>query len=590
MMCGACACAHAAHNGTQVMSNKYRKSPHLKLIAIAEDEATREFTAVIEFRDIDGQIRRIEQPKSSLRKINELREALEDAGADISSNGRGNDAEIQALFIAAGTAHRWKYAASVGWYDGHRAFVLHDHIVGTPRGKAVILPPRIRSDHRRFELGSRGRHKDWITSVAEPARYSSCTVLGICMALAAPLVDLLDFHSFGILLSGPSKAGKSTALVVAGSVIGFAREKDLPNFRTTDTALGELPASFNDMMVPLNELGLLKGSATTRYERIRDWAYGFAEGRGTMYSRFVTHDNENFDHKWRALGFGTGEETFDEISLAAGETRAMGEAVRWIDLRATQRNAADIFDRCPESVAPDCRIKWSERQCKALRRAVAVNHGVAFEHFIKRLIKRRRKISASTQPLIDEFVDAVVNKADEPAVRHLANCFGLIRAGGILGVQFGTLPYSEKFVDRCIRRCYRAARRSLRTETELLRSGQRQLRAKLKSSNMLKAAGTKPRRADAFKTADGYINDSGGVPTATVRAERFKGWFDDPRQPALVLRWLHAKKALATKSTLPIKSGNAIVWAESQPEWPDGHRPRSVVIELSAGLLDLAEV
>ena len=309
-----------------------------------------------------------------------------------------------------------------------------------------------------------------------------------------------------------------------------------------------------------------------------------------MYSKFVTHDDGNFDHKWRALGFGTGEETFDEISLAAGETRAMGEAVRWIDLRATRRGAADIFDRCPESIATDDRIKWSRQQCKNLRRAVAGNHGVAFEHFIKRVIKRRRRISAFVQPLIDEFVNDVVNKTDEAPVYHLASCFGLIRAGGILGVRFGTLPYSEKFVDRCIMRCYRAARRSLRTETELLRSGLGQLRAKLKSSNMLKAAGKKQRRADAFKTADGYMDDSGAVPTATIRAEKFKGWFDDPRHPALVLRWLHAKKALPTKPSLPTKSGNAIVWAESQPEWPDGCRPRSVVIELSAGLLDQAGV
>ena len=389
---------------------------------------------------------------------------------------------------------------------------------------------------------------------------------------------------------GTSKAGKSTALVVAGSVIGFAREKDLPNFRTTDTALGELPASFNDMVVPLNELGLLKGSATSRHERTRDWAYGFAEGRGTMYSKFVTHDNGTFDHKWRALGFGTGEETFDEISLAAGETRAMGEAVRWIDLRATRHGAADIFDRCPESIAPDHRIKWSRRQCKNLRRAVADNHGVAFEHFLKGIIKHRQKISALTQPLIDEFVNVAVSKADGPAVHHLASCFGLIRAGGILGVRFGTLPYSEKFVDRCIMRCYRAAKRSLRTETELLRLGLRRLRAKLKSSKMDKAARKKQRRADAFKTADGYIDDSGTVPTATVRAEKFKGWFDDPRQPALVLRWLQSKKAIPSMPALPAKSGNAIVWAESQPEWPDGCRRRSVVIELTAEVLETTRV
>jgi hypothetical protein len=168
-----------------------------------------------------------------------------------------------------------------------------------------------------------------------------------------------------------------------------------------------------------------------------------------------------------------------------------------------------------------------------LRQGAADNHGVAFDHFIKRVIKRRRKISALVKPLINKFIKAAVDHADEPAGHHLANCLGIIRAAGRLGVQFGTLPYSEQFVDRCIMRCYRAARRGLRTETELLRSGLRRLRAKLKSSNILKAVGKKQQpRAEVFRIADGYMDKTGSTLTATIRAEKFKGWFDDPRQPA----------------------------------------------------------
>jgi hypothetical protein len=268
----------------------------------------------------------------------------------------------------------------------------------------------------------------------------------------------------------------------------------------------------------------------------------------------------------------------------------MGESIRWINLRGTRRGAPDIFDRCPANVSTEDRTGWVRQACKDLRRAAREHPGVAFEHFVKRVIKRRRKISALATPLIDEFIKAAVDKSDEPALHHLASCFGIIRAGGILGVRFGTLPYSEKFVDRCIMRCYRTARRGLRTENELLRSALRRVRAKLKSSNMLKVVAKKKPRADAFKVSDGYINKSGSTPTVTVRAEKFKGWFDDPRQPALVLRWLHTKKALSCKPTLPAKSGNAIVWAESQPEWPDRSRPRSIVIELSHGLLNQIKV
>ena len=572
------------------MNRTGRKSPYVKLVAIAEDEATSEFTAVIEFRDIDGQIRRIEQPKSNLRKTKRIKEALDNAGAHLTSNNTESRNVISSLSKSTDTAERWKYAPSVGWYDGHRAFVRTNGVIGRPRGEALIFPPRNRPGHQRFELICKGSHRDWTRSVAEPARYSSCIVLGICMALAAPLLDFLDFHSFGILLAGPSKAAKSTALVVAGSVIGIAREKDLSNFRTTDTAFGELPAAFNDMVMLINELGLLKGRAKDRYGRIRDFSYGLAEGRGTTYSKFVVHDDGSCSHKWRSLVYATGEETLDEIALAAGQSRSMGESIRWIDLRGTRRGAKDIFDRCPKSVSVDDRTKWVREQCKSLRKAVRDNHGVAFEHFVKRVIKRRRKLLAQLRPLIDEFINAAVVKADEPAVHHLASCLGIIRAGGILGVRFGTLPYSEKFVDRCIMRCFRTARRGLRTESNLLRSGLRRLRAKLKSSNMLKVIGKKQPRDDAFKVVDGYVDKSGSTPAVTVRAEKFKGWFDDPRQPALVLRWLHTKKALPCKPTLPARSGNAIVWAESQQEWPDGRRPRSIMIELSHGQLGRIEV
>ena len=123
------------------MSNTDQKSLHLKLVAIAEDEATNEFIAVIEFRDIDGQIRRFEQPKSTLRKIDQLREALDNAGAYLSTSDRECRNAIRTLSISADTAERRKFAAAVGWYDRHRAFVLHDRVIGRPRGKARILLP-----------------------------------------------------------------------------------------------------------------------------------------------------------------------------------------------------------------------------------------------------------------------------------------------------------------------------------------------------------------------------------------------------------------------------------------------------------------
>ena len=120
------------------MKKGSRKFTRLKVVAVAEDEATREFIVVVDFRDIDGQIRRLELPKSSLRKIDCLQEALDNAGAQLPTNDHDARDEIKALAISANDAERWNYAPSVGWYDGHRAFVLPDRIIGRPRGNARL--------------------------------------------------------------------------------------------------------------------------------------------------------------------------------------------------------------------------------------------------------------------------------------------------------------------------------------------------------------------------------------------------------------------------------------------------------------------
>jgi hypothetical protein len=128
---------------------------------------------------------------------------------------------------------------------------------------------------------------------------------------------------------------------------------------------------------------------------------------------------------------------------------------------------------------------------------------------------------------------------------------------------------------KCIARSYGDARRELETEDDLLRQGLSVLRNKVR--NLPKANGSGLKSADGFRT--------GGMRyRATIRAEAFKGWFPDARQPNLVLKSLRSKNALPSRPLPPKKNGPAIVWAESQPTWPDGSRTRSVVIDVRPDL------
>jgi hypothetical protein len=209
---------------------------------------------------------------------------------------------------------------------------------------------------------------------------------------------------------------------------------------------------------------------------------------------------------------------------------------------------------------------------------------VAFKHFIRRVIKRRKAIARELAHLIENFVEEVIDKDDGNAVRHLATCFGLVAAAGILGVRFGTLPWSKKFVIRCVKRCYRDARRGLRTETDLLREGLRTFQDRIEAK-LLKVSDKKYHSKSSWKAADGYREKTNLGTKVTIRGEAFKDWFNDQRHPAIVLRWLHSRNGLSSKRSPCGTSTPAVTWAESQPLWPDGKRRRSIVIELRPGML-----
>jgi hypothetical protein len=358
--------------------------------------------------------------------------------------------------------------------------------------------------------------------------------------------------------------------------MGYGRERDLPNFRTSDAAFGEIPGAFNDSLLPLNELGLLRGSATEKYQRLRDFTYGFAEGRGTTYSRLAPIAQASHVLEWLSIFLATGEVPSNEIARDARETRMAGESVRWIDLAATRNGAADIFDRIPKKVPQAKRAKWAQNRCAKIRAGCRRNHGVTIQQFIEHIIRNRRTVQKEVKSLRQKFVNRVIDANDDPVVRHLAKCFGHIYAAAVIGVGFGTVPWPVKTVRKCIERCYRDARRELNTETDLLREGLHLLRAKIRSL-------PKATNGSGMKFVDGFR--TGGMRyRATIRADLFKSWFPDARQPNLVLKSLRSKHALPSRPMPPTKNGPAIVWAESQPTWPDGSRPRSVVIDLQPDL------
>ena len=540
----------------------------IRIKAICKDEATGEFISIISFRDVDNKSRQMMLPRSDLDDIKTLRKSLLNAGCYFAKQEERSKGALLNLAKASREAPRWNFAAQTGWCSRERQFVHPFRVIGTSRDQTLIKPPRLPMEGQASKLKIAGSHERWIESVAAPSAYSSRLALGICMALAAPLLKLVDRSSFGVLVHGPSKAGKTTMLLVAGSVGGFCTEGDLPNFNASEVALGEIPASFNDMLLPINELGLLKGSSAERAQRMQTLSYVLAEGRGTTYSRLAPINGGKRLTQWKTIALASGEESTDQISEAASRNRAVGAAIRWIDLYATRNGATDIYDRCPEDVTASNRTTWVREQCKALRRHCLSHHGVAFAHYIENLIAHRGKVEAKVQGLMQTFVGSVAEENDGQAVTHLATLFGLIAAAGILGVRFGTLPWTEKLVISSVKRCYRDVRKGLRTEDDLLQEGLTIFDSSVKSK-LLKVSSKISYSKSVWKSADGFIKKGSNGKQLTIRGETFKTWFADQRQPHLVLRHLRKENWLVTKRAPAVSSPMSISWAESQPVWPD---------------------
>jgi hypothetical protein len=541
----------------------------LQLNAIAEDKSTEEFFAVIQFRTVNGTFRTKQFPLAALDDVKELRKDLINKGAYFATDSEDPFSSIRALQMAKDRAQHWTYAKTLGW-TGCK-FVRARGVVGKQSQDNLLKPPRVVHPAAK-KMGKKGTLSGWRKHVAKPAAQSSRMVTAICGAFAAPSLKFTDVGTFALFFTGASKIGKSTLTLAGGSAQGFGTENALPNFRSTDAALSELPGQFNDHVLPLNEFGLMRGTPKERRQRLREFVFGAAEGRGTTYSQLSPAANAT-QNEYRSILVANGEETSDDLAVQAGEFRLPGECHKWMDIPAVERDSFDMYDFAPE-LDNKQRAEWFSKTCAEIRKGCRYHHGVASRHFVRNLAKRRKTVGAELVKLRESFVEAFVRGETDHVVRHMARNFGHLYAAGVLAVQFKTVPWSEKHVKNCIHRCFRAARHEIKSEAELLRCALLRLNAKAKS---------RTKRLDqhsssqSLENVDGYRRNEGEKKTVvTVRAQAFKGWFDDPRQPGLVVDYLRKNGRLACSGSTG--KGQGIKWAESQPTWPDGTRVRSIVI------------
>jgi TPP-dependent trihydroxycyclohexane-1,2-dione (THcHDO) dehydratase len=107
----------------------------------------------------------------------------------------------------------------------------------------------------------------------------------VAMAASQATIFAIGCADLVLVPIQPSSAG--------GSVIGLSSEDNLPSFDITAAGFSELLARSNDLLVPLNEAGLMAGSQAECNNWLRRTAYVLAQSGGTTPDMIRTLETMN---------------------------------------------------------------------------------------------------------------------------------------------------------------------------------------------------------------------------------------------------------------------------------------------------------
>lgn len=329
-----------------------------------------------------------------------------------------------------------------GWHNN--VFVLPHATLGQADGESVVYDGK--ADAARYsENGTLG---DWVKHVAAPAAGNSRLVMALSTAFAGPLADLLNDEGGGVHLVGGSSLGKSTALVVAGSVWGGGgRGGFTQTWRATGNALEAIARAHSGTLLALDELGELdaKEAGST--------AYLLVNGQGKARA---TRDAEvRVRSEWRIMLLSSGEIGLGDKIAETGKRAKAGQLIRLVDVPADAGKGQGLFE--------DTKGHSPANFSKVIKSAALECYGTAGPAFAAALADDPDAVLNVTKDRIAEIQKKLLEGAGENGGQafRVAHRFALIAAAGELAAVTLRLPWAENEAERAAAICFDAWRSTL---------------------------------------------------------------------------------------------------------------------------------
>lgn len=302
----------------------------------------------------------------------------------------------------------------VGWHN--HVFVFPESTIGNlEENERVAFQSAAGSDHR---FRTEGALTDWQANVAHLCAGNSRLVFAVSTAFASCLLTPLVEDGGGFHYRGSSSLGKSTALLVAGSVWGGGGPKGfLRSWQTTATGLEIVASLHNDSLLCLDELK--RCDPRTAGEAAYMIASGEGKNRGTKnisVRRTLT---------WNLLFLSNGELSLSDHLRQGGERLYGGQEVRMCDIPADAEKGLGLFENIYN-------LPTAELFAKKLAENSKNFYGTAIREFLQQVSVNLNSLKDRWVSFRSAFMNDVLPENPGEEVQRVAARFALVAFGGWL--------------------------------------------------------------------------------------------------------------------------------------------------------------
>lgn len=326
---------------------------------------------------------------------------------------------------------------SVGW---HRESYVLPHKCFTPEGaEMVYFQCAGRPDSRYAQAGTL---EEWREKIGRHCRGNSRLILAVSSAFAGPLLKLLNMEGGGIHFTGTTSSGKSTALMVAGSVCGGGEGRGFGHqWRATGNGLEGLAQGHSDGLLILDEVAQLDARETA------EAVYLLANGAGK--ARMQRSGGLRKSAQWRVMFLSAGELKLADHAETAGRRMRGGAEVRCLDIPADAGTGKGMFEEIHGHQSPAA-------LADALKAASTKVYGVALVAYLERLVRDGAALADSLQNQHRRFIaDQLSTMPDAPGeIRRALSRFGLLAVAGELATRYGITGWEPGEADRAAETCF----------------------------------------------------------------------------------------------------------------------------------------